>query len=281
MTSTNSANKKVLMMVADDPIGSTFANRFYDSDPPSEYTLPDQIVRMIARRSHRKFLAKKVSDAMIEAITAAALSAPSKSDFQQATIIFIRSEEIRERFAKIIPANPWLASTPHIAVFCADTHRLRAATEMNGKPQENNDLEAFFNATVDAALVMQTFIIAAESLNLGCCPLSAVRFQMDQIGPLLKLPNGVFPVAALGFGHPEEQGHISMRLPQSVTVQTDEYDDRELLNHIKKYDDRRLRVTTGSTTPMAWSKAKTEQLAATRSEPFVAFLKKAGINLGQ
>ena len=77
---------------------------------------------------------------------------------------------------------------------------------------------AFLTPTVDAALVMQTFILAAETAGLGCCPISALRNHADAVARILELPEKVFPVAGLCIGYPAAEGFVSMRLPLAVTV---------------------------------------------------------------
>ena len=71
----------------------------------------------------------------------------------------------------------------------------------------------FMNAAVDAGLVLQAFITAAEALGLGCCPISVVRNHVEKVAALLELPPGVFPVAGLCVGYPRQPGWTSMRLP--------------------------------------------------------------------
>ena len=51
----------------------------------------------------------------------------------------------------------------------------RKFRELRGKPFPNDHLDLFFNATVDAAIVMTTFLRAAEAVGLGCCPISVIR----------------------------------------------------------------------------------------------------------
>ena len=100
----------------------------------------------------------------------------------------------------------------------------RAARPSN----ENGKLEGFFNAAIDAALVLQTFILAAETAGLGCCPISVIRNHADAVADILGLPDKVFPVAGLCVGYPAAAGHVSMRLPLAATVHIDHYDERRL-----------------------------------------------------
>src|SRR5262249_14141851 len=56
---------------------------------------------------------------------------------------------------------------------------------------------------------------------------------------VLALPDGVFAVAGLCVGYPARKGFVSMRLPPSVTVHTDRYDDSGLAPAVADYDRRR------------------------------------------
>jgi nitroreductase/FMN reductase [NAD(P)H] len=78
-------------------------------------------------------------------------------------------------------------------VFCGDHRRIRRVSELRGRPFPNDTLDMFMNAAVDAGLVLQAFITAAEALGLGCCPISVVRNHVEKLAALLELPPGVFP----------------------------------------------------------------------------------------
>ena len=110
---------------------------------------------------------------------------------------------------------------------------------MRGKPVANGTLEGFFNATVDAALALQTFILSAETAGLGCCPISVIRNRIDQVAEILALPDKVFPVAGLCVGYPARAGFVSLRLPRTVTLHRDVYDDSGLSEAVTDYDRRR------------------------------------------
>ena len=65
------------------------------------------------------------------------------------------------------------------------------------------------NAAVDAGLVLAQFIRAAEAVNLGTVPVSAVRNYSRETSDLLSLPEGVFPIAGLCLGYPSRVGALS------------------------------------------------------------------------
>ncbi|HEX2654154.1 MAG TPA: nitroreductase family protein [Xanthobacteraceae bacterium] len=246
------------------------------------------LTTMLSRRTHRAYSHVQIPEPLLNLLIATALCASSKSDYQQATIIKLRDPGKRGRIAALFPSMPWIGKSPEFLVFCADAHRLERISTMRGHPQNNRDLEAFFNATVDAALVMQTFILAAESVGLVCCPISAIRNQMETVAKELALPDGVFPIAGLCLGFPERGGHISMRLPPSVTVHTNTYDDSKLEQEVDAYDQRRhARHATprekqrepekfGYADVYGWSEDKARHQKAREGASFAAWIKSHG-----
>jgi nitroreductase len=255
--------------------------------------VPPLIAQILQRRTHRSYAARPVTDELIDLLAAVALSASAKSDFQQATVIKLRDPGKREAIARHFPAMPWIGSSPAFLVFCGDARRLERIGAMRTHPQRNGDLEAFLNASVDAALAMQTFILAAEAVGLGCCPISVIRNQMETVARELALPDGVFPVAGLCVGYPAGAGHISMRLPPAVTVHTDGYDDSNLEQEIDAYDRRRAgRHATpreqqrnpkkfGYADFYGWSEDKARQAAEPEGASFAAYVRAHGFSFGR
>jgi hypothetical protein len=124
-------------------------------------------------------------------------------------------------------------------VFCGNNRRIRQIGKWRGKPFANEHLDHFMNAAVDAAIVMATFIRAAEAVGMAACPISHVRNHPRQLGGLLALPEAVFPVAGLCAGYPAEAGRITPRLPLEVTAHTDRFDESAVREKIEAYDRRR------------------------------------------
>jgi nitroreductase len=250
--------------------------------------VPPPIAQILQRRTHRRYAARPVADELIDLLIAAALSASAKSDFQQASIIKLKDPDKRKAIAVRFSSMPWIGSAPAFLVFCADARRLERIGAMRNHPRRNGDLEAFFNAAVDAALALQTFILAAEATGLGCCPISVIRNEMATVARELALPDGVFPVAGLCIGYPAGQGYISMRLPPAVTVHTDVYEDGDLEQQIDGYDRRRAaRHMTpreqqrspekfGYADFYGWSEDKARQAAEPEGASFAAFVRAHG-----
>ena len=227
---------------------TTVAQRIYQrfGTPPSagvgdapELSGEPALVRILARRTHRRYREEPVDEALVEVLLACALSASSKSDLQQASIVRVRNPESRSEIASWLPAMPWIGEAPLFLVFCGDNLRLRRAAALRGKPFPNDNVDMFMNAAVDAALAMQTFTLAAEAAGLGCCPISEVRTHIDPLTALLALPPGVFPIAGLCVGWPEREGFVSMRIPPALAVHEDVYDAAGVEDRLEAYDRRR------------------------------------------
>src|SRR6266478_7078700 len=132
--------------------------------------LPDNpgIRQLLLRRTRRRYTDDPVPDSFVRLLLAAAFSASSKSDFQQASAIWLKERGRRDRIAALFPDMPWIGAAPVFLVFLGDARRLERIGEWRGHKQSNGTLEGFFNAAVDAALALQTCTLAAETLGFGC-----------------------------------------------------------------------------------------------------------------
>jgi nitroreductase/FMN reductase [NAD(P)H] len=258
---------------------------------PVDPTLPglDELQRIVEHRSHRKFSSREVEPELLRLLFACALSAPSKSDLQQADIIHVADRAKIRAVAALIPDMPWIADAPVLLVFCGDNRRIRQIGEWRGKPFVNDHLDHFMNAAVDAGIVMTTFIRAAEAVGLGACPISAVRNRPRELSELLALPEWVFPMAGLVVGYAAEERSITPRLPLDVTVHVDRYDESCVREHIDAYDRRRHALLPyrnqrgkkkwGEADFYSWSEDKARQYGVPERADFGAFIRAKGFSL--
>lgn len=248
----------------------------------------DEIARIAGRRVTRRFLDRGVDASLLRLLCACALSAPTKSDLQQADIMVVNNAEKRRVIADLIPDQPFIRSAPTFLIFLANGRRLPAMAKLRGKPFPNDHLDLFFNATVDSALALATFTRAAEAVGLGCCPISVIRDHAARVSELLALPARVIPLAGLCVGWPAEPGHISPRLPLSCTLHHDSYDDGDLAASIEAYDRRRAAIhphkprdpARWGTAPFyGWSEDKARQYGVPQRTDFGAFVRSRGFCL--
>jgi FMN reductase [NAD(P)H] len=267
------------------------ARRFGDGGAAGEGVDDNEAIRrVLARKTVRRYSETMPSEDLLGLLIAAALSASAKSDFQQASILRVRNPVKREAIGKLFPGMPWIGIAPVFFVFLGDARRLQRIGEMRGKPVRNGTLEGFFNASVDAALALQTMILCAESAGLGVCPISVIRNEIDKVAAVLDLPDLVFPVAGLCLGYPAVDGHVSLRLPRQVTTHSDGYDDSGLASGIDDYDRRRDAIHTipadqhrannefGKAEFYGWSEDKARQAAKAEGAAFPPYLRAHGFS---
>ena len=265
--------------------------RFGDGGPSGHDVEDDAFIRrVLSRKTVRHFSDVAPDEALLDLLVAAALSASAKSDFQQASILRVVDPAKRAAIGALFPSMPWIGVSPVFFVFLGDARRLQRIGELRAKPVQNGTLEGFFNATVDAALAMQTMILCAESAGLGVCPISVIRNEIDKVAGLLGLPDQVFPVAGLCLGYPRSEGHVSLRLPRRTTTHLDRYDDSALPHAIDDYDRRRnarhaipreqqrSNAEYGEVPFYGWSEDKARQAAKAEGAAFPPYLRSHGFS---
>jgi nitroreductase len=249
----------------------------------------DELARIASHRVHRRFLPRPVEPKLLRLLCACALSAPSKSDLQQADILVVRDGAKQRAISALIPDMPWIADAPVLLMFLADASRLPQIARMRNKPFPNDHLDLLFNAVADSAIVLTTFMRAAAAVGLGACPISAVRDRADVVSDLLELPQRVVPLAGLCVGWPAEEGAITPRLDLSITLHEDRYRTDELARQIDGYDRRREQrrpyrrqrdpARWGQAAAYGWSEDKARQYAEPLRADFGAFVRAKGFRL--
>ncbi len=243
---------------------------------------------LASRGACRRFRDEPVPRALIDTLAALALAAPTKSDLQQRDILIIEDAAIRERIDTLLAAQDWIPKAPHFLVFLGNNRRQRQVHDWTGIPFANDHLDAFFNASVDAGIVLTSFVLAAEAAGLGCCPVSVIRNHAQEVSDLLGLPGHVFPVAGLGFGWPQGPSYISLRLPLEATLHRDRYRDctREMVtaydrrrNDVFPYRQQRNVARFGKSDSYGWSEEKARQYAEPERADFGGFVNARGFNL--
>jgi nitroreductase/FMN reductase [NAD(P)H] len=280
---------------ASEPAASTairqaLAERFGEDFEINE-ELPglEALARIAGHRSHRRFLPRPIEPDLLRLLCACALSAPSKSDLQQADIVIVSETAIRKTIVDTIPDMPWIMDAPAFLVFVGNGARLPIMSKRRDKPFPNDHLDAFFNAAVDGAIVMTTFIQAAAAVGLGTCPISAIRDDPRIVAKALNLPPRTVPIAGLCVGWPEQAGEISPRLSLSTTMIEERYGERDLIGEIEAYDRRRAALRPyrrqrrierwGEASFYGWSQDKARQYAEPTRTDFGTFVREQGFRL--
>jgi FMN reductase [NAD(P)H] len=268
---------------------SAIERRFGDDGPSGGKAADNDLIhRVLSRKTVRRYSDAAPDENLLDLLVGAALSASAKSDFQQASILRVSDPARRAAIGALFPSMPWIGLSPVFFVFLGDARRLQRIGELRDKPVRNGTLEGFFNASIDAALAMQTMILCAESAGLGVCPISVIRNEIDKVAAILELPDLVFPVAGLCLGYPQGDGFVSLRLPRGATTHRERYDDSGLPTALDDYDRRRdarhsipreqqrSNAEFGEASFYGWSEDKARQAAKAEGAAFPPYLKKHG-----
>ena len=276
-----------------EPYDNELRARFgLENEPEGEVPEDAWLRQVLMRRTQRRYADRAVPDSLVRLLLAAAFSASSKSDFQQASCLWLKERGPRERLAALFPDMPWIGVAPVFLVFLGDARRLERIGALRGHALDNGALEGFFNAAIDAALALESCVLAAETLGLGTCPISVLRNHIAEIADILGLPDKVFPVAGLCLGYPAQPGFVSMRLPLEATVHIDRYDDSGLAEAVDSYDrrrdqrhsiaDRQRAPERFGTAPFyGWSEDKARQAMSAEGAGFATWLKAHGFTLDE
>jgi len=278
------------MESADKRIESALKRRYGTGLPaPAGLAHADAIAAMNERSVCRNYRNEPVAEDLLTIVCATALSAPSKSDLQQADIVRVRSPEKRAAIHALMPRSAWIASAPEFLVICGDNRRMRHLFSVRGSAFPNDHLDSFFNAAVDGAIVLATLVQAAHLAGLGTCPISEIRDHAPAISELLELPQWVFPVAGLTLGYPVSLEPLSPRLGLGATLHVDRYDAGRVAADIEEYDARRIRERPyrrqrdpqrfGEASAYGWSEEKFRHYSDVYRAGFGAYVRQSGFKL--
>ena len=246
---------------------------------------------ILSRRSIRNFLNKPISKELLTLLLAAAQSAPSKSNLQQYSILVIQDQNIKNEISNLIGNTKWALTAPIFLLYLADIRRNIKITNDRGYEHKNNNVDTFMNSVIDAALSMQSTICASESLGLGVCPISMIRNIIEEVKVICKLPKGVFPIAGLALGWPDQRSNVSIRLSQDIVIHFDKYDEKDLIQKVNKYDERVFKKDPipenkqrhvnlyGVAKKGTWSENISRQLSVPERSNFKKWLNENGFNL--
>jgi len=196
----------------------------------------DVLRTLESRASVRHFADVSLSEAQLHRLVEAARRAPTSSNLQAYSLIRVTDPQTRRRLAELAGEQRHVAEAPVLFVLCADLARLDRAADMTGVRRGSDTLEALLVATIDASLVGMSLSLAAESLGWGSCMIGGLRKHTEAVAQLLGLPPRVFAVFGLCIGQIARRPPQKPRLPQSVVVHSEKYDEAGQEAGIRHFD---------------------------------------------
>ncbi len=170
-------------------------------------------------RSIRKYSGEPVATEQLQAILEAGRAASSSSFMQCVHIVRVTDAAIREGLYEVAAQQKYVREAAEFLVFCIDYAKHKQAV-----PEAQVDwTETLIIGAVDAGIMAQNCLLAAESLGLGGVYIGSLRNNTARVTELLQLPAYTAPLFGLCIGHPAQQPLYRPRMPLAMTVSENHY----------------------------------------------------------
>jgi nitroreductase len=151
----------------------------------------ETIQAILTRRSIRRFTPEPVSEADLEALLRAAMSAPSAGNERPWHLVVLDDRALLEAVPRFHPYSQMLREAPLAILVCGDRR-----------------LEKHPGFWIqDCSAATQNLLLAAHARGLGAVWLGVHPRPEREAGmrELLQLPEPIVPLALVAVGHPAEQ----------------------------------------------------------------------------
>jgi nitroreductase len=145
---------------------------------------------LFSRRSIRAYQPKDIDADLVRDVLDAAMAAPSAVARDPWHFVVVRNRDMLTKIAEALPNGKMLADAPVGIVVCGDLDRAH-----------DRQLSYLLQ---DCSAAIENLLLAASQLGLGACWLGVHprEERMTRIRSLLKIPDGVIPIAAIAIGWP-------------------------------------------------------------------------------
>ena len=167
----------------------------------------NEVINVINQRiSLRKYADKPVTQEEVDTIIHSAMRAPTAGNMMLYSVLNITDQTIKDRLVVTCDNQPFIAKAPLVLIFVADYQRwydyfYASDVDVTISPNEAD----LMLATLDAMCAAENAVIAAESLGIGSCYIGDIMENYEIHQEMLNLPDWVFPVGMLCFGHYPEK----------------------------------------------------------------------------
>jgi len=167
----------------------------------------DVLEAIRGRRSVRAYKSDNISSEIVEKLVDAASWAPSAGNIQPWKFIIVRKPEIKRKLAEAALDQTFIEEVPVVIVVCANENRSSERYGVRGKT---------LYCLQDTAAAIQNIHLTAYSLGLATCWVGA--FKEDEARKILKVPDGIRPVAIIPIGYADEAPAPRNRRPLNQIV---------------------------------------------------------------
>ncbi len=173
----------------------------------------------LSHRSIRKFTGEPIAPEMLDAILQAGQAASTSSFLQTTHIVRVTDPEKRKQLRAVGANQHYIETSAEFLVFCLDLAKHKQIA-----PDAQTDwTEMTLMGAIDAGIMAQNVLLAAESLGLGGVYIGSLRDDIRATNAILDLPEQVMPLFGMALGHPAQGPIMRPRLPQECVVSENGY----------------------------------------------------------
>ena len=182
---------------------------------------------LLHRKTIRHYSDAGVSETLLNSLIEKAVQAPTLGGMQLYSVVVTRDTEMKKCLAPCHFNQPMVTQAPVVLTFCADFHRFEQWCLASGAEPGYGNFQSFIGAMLDATILAQQFVTAAEMEGLGCCYLGTTTYNAPEIARVLCLPDKVVPVITVTLGYPLDAAAEpkAERLPTGAIVHSEKYAD--------------------------------------------------------
>ena len=177
----------------------------------------------LRHRSIRRYTGEPIASELLAALIRAAQGAASSSFIQAYSLIRVTRPDARAAMSRAAGGQPWVEGAAEFLVLCADLRRVDGACQARGLGPLEGWSEHALAAVVDASLMAQNLMLAAESVGLGAVFIGGIRNEPQTLVEQLQLPELVAPLFGLCLGWPAESPEVKPRQPLELVLHQDVY----------------------------------------------------------
>lgn len=177
------------------------------------------------RKTIRRYTSADISDKLLYSLIEKAVQAPTLGGMQLYSVVVTRDAAMKQRLASCHFGQPMVTQAPVVLTFCADFHRFEQWCLASGAEPGYGNFQSFIGAMLDATILAQQFVTAAEMEGLGCCYLGTTTYNAPEIARVLGLPDKVVPILTVTLGYPLDPASEpkAERIPTSAIVHHEQY----------------------------------------------------------
>lgn len=234
---------------------------------------------MQSHSSVRSYSDRSIDSSLLNSIVQSGQAASSSSFIQAYSVIRVTDKQNRKLIARAAGSQRWVVKAAEFLVICADMLRIQMCCQKSEIEELEGYTEHFISATVDAALMAQNMMLAAESVGLGGVFIGGIRNDPEALAQCFQLPEHVYPVFGLCLGWPADKQAVKPRLPVEVILHQDIYDAKSIPDQVDAYDQKMAEYYSTRQTNMKntnWSQQTASAVQGKKREHMLSFLQSQG-----